>query len=246
MLPLFARADGAGDALGKFERGAQRPCCAASSNRLCNLKSKPFFAIIRYDLPHLIHTGLRQPIRHRGTTGGVHPHVERAVPHERETTLGIVDLRRGNAQIQHHAIDLVDAALPQFFGHGGKAAMHHFHPGILRGQRGGHGDRLGILVEHHQPRLRAQAAQQFAAVTAAAERAVHEDAALRPQGGIRPGLRMRPRRALAAKIGQQKRVHRRLQQDGPMFEFHSCFRTKTGSTHPAYPWPGPRPRGWPG
>ena len=99
MLPLFARADGAGDALGKFERGAQRPCCAASSNRLCNLKSKPFFAIIRYDLPHLIHTGLRQPIRHRGTTGGVHPHVERAVPHERETTLGIVDLRRGNAQI---------------------------------------------------------------------------------------------------------------------------------------------------
>ena len=52
------------------------------------------------------------------------------------------------------------------------------------------------------------------------------------------GLRMRPRRALAAEIGKQKRVHRRLQQDGPMFEFHSCFRTKTGSTHPAYPWPG--------
>ncbi|CFP59554.1 Uncharacterised protein [Bordetella pertussis] len=94
MLPLFARADGAGDALGKLERGVQRPCCAASSNRFCNLKSKPFFAIICYDLPHLIHAGLRQPIRHRGAAGRIHPHVEGTVPHERKPPFGIVNLGR--------------------------------------------------------------------------------------------------------------------------------------------------------
>lgn len=246
MLPLFARADGAGDALGKLERGAQRPCCAASSNRLCNLKSKPFFAIIRYDLPHLIHTGLRQPIRHRGSTSGVHPHVERAIPHEREAALGIIDLRRRHAQIQHHAIDLVDAELPQLFGHGGKAAMHHRHPGIRRRQRIGHRDRLGILVEHHQAGRRSQAAEQLAAVAAATEGAVDEDTPFRSRSRSRLVAGLRPCRALAAEIGQQQRVHRRLQQDGPMFEFHNSFRTKTDSTHPAYPWPGPQPRGSPG
>src|SRR5690606_19656229 len=50
MLALFARTDDTGDELGEVERCAQRPGFAASNNRLCNLESKPFFAIFCYDL----------------------------------------------------------------------------------------------------------------------------------------------------------------------------------------------------
>src|SRR5690606_19402461 len=50
MLALFARTDDTGDELGKVERCTQRPGFAASNNRLCNLESKPFFAIFCYAL----------------------------------------------------------------------------------------------------------------------------------------------------------------------------------------------------
>ncbi|MNQ70183.1 hypothetical protein D3C85_848140 [compost metagenome] len=146
---------------------------------------------------------MRQPIRHRGTTSGVHPHIQRTVSHEREAAFRIVDLRRRNTQIQHHAIDLADAELLQFFRHGGKAAMNDRDPGIRRRQRVGHGDCFGILVKDHQPRLLAQTAKQLAAVPATPEGAVDEDAALRSRSRIRLGLRMRPCRTLAAKAGQQ-------------------------------------------
>ncbi|CFE01755.1 hypothetical protein FR5810_01630 [Bordetella pertussis] len=98
--------------------------------------------------------------------------------------------------------------------------MHHFHPPIAGGQFPGHRDRLRILVEHHQARLRAQPGQQRTAVSAAAERAVDEDAVLQARGRIRPRLAGLTVGALAAEIRQHQRVNRRLQQHGPMFEFH--------------------------
>ncbi|MNT62504.1 hypothetical protein D3C72_2002300 [compost metagenome] len=81
--------------------------------------------------------------------------------------------------------------------------MDNRDPGVRRRQRMGDGDRLGVLVEHHQPRLLAQAPEQFATVPAPAESAVDKHAAFRPRSRIRLGLRVRPCRALAAEVGQQ-------------------------------------------
>ena len=40
----------------------------------------------------------------------VHPHVERAVEAKREAALGVVDLRRGNAEVEEDAAHLRHAA----------------------------------------------------------------------------------------------------------------------------------------
>ncbi|KAG0752174.1 hypothetical protein G6F22_021957 [Rhizopus arrhizus] len=81
--------------------------------------------------------------------------------------------------------------------------MDNRDPRVRRRQRIGYRDRLGVLVEHHQPGILAHAAQQLATVPAAAKSAVDKHAAFRPRSRIRLGLRVRPCRALAAEVGQQ-------------------------------------------
>src|SRR5690606_30194395 len=92
VLTLFARTDDTGDELGEVERCAQRPGFAATSNRLCNLESKPFFAIMCYDLPHFFDTGLSQPLLSGHTAARIHPHIQRAFPHEGKPSGRIVNL----------------------------------------------------------------------------------------------------------------------------------------------------------
>src|SRR3546814_12812923 len=83
MLALFARTDDTGAELGEVERCAQRPGFAASNNRLCNLESKPFFAIFSYDLLQFIKTDLAQPLRTGWAAAGIHPHIQRTHRHAR-------------------------------------------------------------------------------------------------------------------------------------------------------------------
>src|SRR5207237_526429 len=82
----------------------QLPCAAegatllaASSNRLCNRKSKPFFAEFTNHLRDLFHVRRRQPVRRALPARGVHAHVERAVAPKRKTPRGVVDLRGAHA-----------------------------------------------------------------------------------------------------------------------------------------------------
>lgn len=104
--------------------------------------------------------------------------------------------------------------------------MNHLHPAILGGQGLRHRDGLGILVEYHQPGLRPQAPQQLAAVPTAAESPIDEDTARAPALGRRRILVALAGSPPAAEIGLQQGVHRRLQQDGPVLEFHSRFQNE--------------------
>ena len=52
---------------------------------------------------------VRQVLRGRLATGGVHAHVERRVGAEREAPTGLVQLVRGDAEVHQHADDRVGA-----------------------------------------------------------------------------------------------------------------------------------------
>ena len=65
-----------------------------------------------------------------------HAHVERTVTLKRETPLGLIELHRGDADIQHHAINADIKRLIQT----GKFAVDQGQPGLGRDQRlGGYG-----------------------------------------------------------------------------------------------------------
>jgi hypothetical protein len=72
--------------------------------------SKPFFTIVAYHLRKFARRRPREECRGRLAARGIHPHVERTVGTEREAARRIVDLRRGNAEVEERAVDALDAA----------------------------------------------------------------------------------------------------------------------------------------
>src|SRR5690606_36991999 len=160
MLAFLASADGAGDELGELERGAQRPGFAAINNRLCNLESKPFFAIICYDLLDLFKAGLRQPLCSGHPATAIHTHIERAFPHEGKTARCIIYLRGRHTQVEQYAIHTLNTQATEMLGHIPEATMHDLDTRVLALEGVGDSDGFGILVEHDQPRIRAQTLKQ--------------------------------------------------------------------------------------
>src|SRR5690606_220904 len=176
MLAFFASADGVGDELGEFERGAQRLGFAANNNRLCNLESKPFFAIMSYDLLNFFLAGLCQPFCSGYPAAGVHTHIKRTFPHKGKPSRRIVNLWGGDAQVQQYAVDLLNAKLLQVFGHVTKPAVHDPHPRIAFTQGLCDFNCLRILVEDYKRRIRPKTLQQQAAVATATKCSVHVNA----------------------------------------------------------------------
>ncbi len=178
ILALLTCLDGVTHDLGKLARAVEGPetigFFPASNKRLCNLKSKPFFPIIAYHLRQFLQRRTGEPVGRRFAACRVHPHVERAVRAKTETTLGIVDLRRGHAQIQQHPRHPRHAAFGQGATQRRKTVMHDREAriGDLLRRR----DRERILVERDQPAAFGQPCEHRAAVAAATECAVDIDA----------------------------------------------------------------------
>jgi hypothetical protein len=72
-----------------------------------------FLAVVAQDPHQLCLVDRREQLGGRDAGGRVHPHVDGAGHAEREATLGLVELRRRDAEIGEHAIDLRQAALGQ-------------------------------------------------------------------------------------------------------------------------------------
>jgi hypothetical protein len=98
--------------------------------------------------------GARQPLRRALAGLVVHAHVERAVVAEGETALGFVELRRGHAEVEQHAVQAGGGGIPQR--QVGERAAPHGDARIPGGQLGCVRDRHGILVHHQQPSCRAE------------------------------------------------------------------------------------------
>ena len=77
-----------------------------------------------------------------------HPHVERTVGLEGEAALGLVELHRGDADIERHAVDLVDVAVGKRLTHPGETLRNKRQaPPARSGQGLAILDRLGIAIE---------------------------------------------------------------------------------------------------
>ncbi len=173
MLALFPGRIGLGKHLGQVAGTFEGLDFTALHHGARHALGKTLFAEF---LEYLGDVGLGR----RGDPGGgtlpptrIHAHVQGAVLHEAETALGIVELGRGHAQIQQHAIDLAGpATADEFIAQFGETALDDLEAGIFRGQGLAGGDRLGILVEAQQPPFSTQQAQHGPAVSAATEGAV--------------------------------------------------------------------------
>ena len=84
LFPMAACAHDARHELGKLACARKRSLCAASHNRLCNLKSKPFFPMIANHLLNFFRGCGVEPIGRGDSARGVHAHVERTVVSKRE------------------------------------------------------------------------------------------------------------------------------------------------------------------
>src|SRR2546426_6416389 len=109
ILPRFTRPGGRSHESGKFPGPPDRPSSSSSNNRLCNLFSKPFFAIAAEHLPDFGLVRLLEPLERALAPRWVHAHVKRPVRPEAEAAPRVVELRRGHAQIEQHPIDTARA-----------------------------------------------------------------------------------------------------------------------------------------
>ncbi|MNE53145.1 hypothetical protein D3C80_1478540 [compost metagenome] len=84
------------------------------------------FAVLLEHPGDFLFAGAGDPLRRTDATRRVHAHVQRAVIEEAESALGIVQLRRGNAQVQQDPADLAcQAADSDFFAKFRKTALHN-------------------------------------------------------------------------------------------------------------------------
>jgi hypothetical protein len=131
----------------------------------------------------------------RGRAGaGVHAHVDRPRPHEREPALGLVELRRRHPEVEHQAVDPVDAQRVQVRAQVAEPTVHQrdLHAGQRRivGQPGpGRHQRPRIAIDADQPAAGASTMADRRGVAATAEGAVAIDPArdAAPAGRRPPG-----------------------------------------------------------
>ena len=88
-----------------------------------------------------------------GGAGPAHAHVERPVPEEGEAALGLVELHRGDADVEHHAVERRRARRGRDAVERAEASRHQRQP-VAEAGRPGRGalQRLGVPVDADHPR----------------------------------------------------------------------------------------------
>src|SRR5262245_44835849 len=126
--------------------------------------------MVSYDLPDLLLGCAGEPLRGRDARARVHAHIERSVEAEAEAAGGVVELRRGHAQVEQDAVGRRDAGAGSQLGEPAEAPVQHAKTPVTDLSSRGH--RLRITIERDEPPCAPQLRQDRAAVAAATERAV--------------------------------------------------------------------------
>ncbi len=106
---------------------------------------------------------------------GIHPHVQRRVLGIGEPPAGVVQLQRGHAEVEEHAVDPRMAEVGEHRGHRVVDGVDEVDPGAVRREPGAAAlQRLGIAVEADQDQP-GMAGQQRLGVPAEAEGGVDHD-----------------------------------------------------------------------
>ena len=125
----------------------------------------------------------------------IHPHVEPGVAGVGETPLVSVELHRGDAQVEQHPVDPLDAGRPQDLGQRVVDAVDQRDAVAVSGEPGGAASQgRRITVDADQPKVRVPG-QQGRGVAAEPQRRVHED------GGLAAGHRSRRSRTRSSITG---------------------------------------------
>ena len=111
-----------------------------------------------------------EPLRGGGPRCRVHAHVKGAVEAEAESPLGVVNLRRGNADVEENPVDRRDAALGERFAHRREGSMHNREARIRNLRRGPHG--FEIAVKRDQASVGREFREDAARMPAPAESTV--------------------------------------------------------------------------
>jgi hypothetical protein len=146
---------------------------ARRDDRLRDAAREPLFAELRDHLLQLPLVRMRHEIRGRRAMRGVHAHVERTVLGEAETARRIVELRRGDAEVEQHAAHRSAACMrcdhraePREIG------ADEFEPGFAREGSTTRGDGIGIPVEGEHGAVGADGLEQASRMSPASERAI--------------------------------------------------------------------------
>jgi len=108
-LARFTRPDGRSHDSGKFPGPPERPSSPSSNNRLCNLFQQ---TVLRHSLRLPLNLSLvrpLQPFRRSRAAGRVHAQSNGPSLSKTEAATRVVELRRGNAEIEEHSVDLARA-----------------------------------------------------------------------------------------------------------------------------------------
>ena len=120
---------------------------AAGDDRPGDPPRLPLLAIMEDDVGDLRLAGLVDEVGCALPLLG-HPHVERPVPLEGEAPFGLVELHRGDADIERDAVDLVDAVQGKRLTHPGKTLRNKRQaPPVRSRQSLALSDRVGIAIE---------------------------------------------------------------------------------------------------
>ena len=101
-----------GDEFGQLRGAFQRLRCATRDDRARDAARLAFFAVGEQHIGDLAVVGAREPLRGAFARIGIHAHVERAVFREREAAFGDIQLRRGHAEVEQHAIEAFACEVP--------------------------------------------------------------------------------------------------------------------------------------
>ena len=179
MLLFAQRARGHGrtDDIGELKRRFDGLLLAVLANSLRDGGRIALLAVFKEDAAQLfIRIGIHDLARGQ-CSGLVHAHIERRVLLIGKAAGGIVELRRGNAEVKEHPVHAADAQLTQHVveraevGVYQRHAIHIVREPPLRRLDGGL-----VAIEGNEPSSRRQAADDLQRVARAAQRSVEVNA----------------------------------------------------------------------
>jgi hypothetical protein len=110
VLARLAARDRAGDHGGEPAGGADRGLGACHADGPRNAPGVAFLAVLEQHSRQLTLGHGREPVRRAGARAGIHAHVQRPVAQEAEAARGVVQLRRGDAEIEQDAVEAIREA----------------------------------------------------------------------------------------------------------------------------------------
>src|SRR5581483_10456494 len=176
MLAGLAPADDARDELRELEGARDRRLAPLLDDRMRDAPAHALLAVAPEHVGDFALGGAREKSGRALAAARVHAHVERRVGLETETARGIVELRRGHAEIEQYTVESGGGRVP--IGEIGEIAVADHYARVAAEFRARRGDGGRIAVHEQQAPGGTEPREQRTRMAAAAERAVE----VRPVG----------------------------------------------------------------